>query len=352
MNEVIQTRSGQTVRRHLLLTVSSAAVLILTRQAHADNTDRPTVWVELGGAFDQMSRGSVDWVPPNLTDPISNASPKPFGNAPSMGYDFDGTISLHPNGSDWTFNASLRYGRAQHGPKNTHDQAYPITSHAGLPSYAFLNATQQSHSTHALIDFTAGKDVGMGLLNSGLSTIHFGVRAAQLTENATGHFSAFSTAPQKYSGGKIVHKADALFARSFTGAGPSVSWDGATPLMGSVNDGMTFDWGANAAILVGRQKAHVSLHTADTRYAGKYQYPKVPIVLSQSTVAPQRDRTVVVPNLGGFAGVSWRLPSGKITMGYRADFFFGAIDGGLATAQRNTTGFYGPFASVSIGLGG
>ena len=355
MSEVIQTRPRKMVRRRLMLTASSAALVVFAPSANADdNSSQPTVWIELGGAFDQISRGSVDWVPPNLTDPITNASPKPFGAAPNIGYDFDGAISIQPNGSDWIFTASMRYGRAQHGPKDTHDQGYGVgtLASAGLTNYAFLNATQQSHSTHAVLDFTAGRDVGMGLLSSGLSTIHFGVRATQLNENATAHFSAFSSAPAKYSAGKIVHKADALFARSFSGAGPSVSWDGATPLMGSVDGGVTFDWGANAAILVGRQKAHISLHTADTRYAGKYQYPKIPIVLAQSTVTPDRDRTVVVPNLGGFAGVSWRLPAGKISMGYRADFFFGALDGGLTTSRKNTTGFYGPFASVSIGLGG
>jgi hypothetical protein len=193
-----------------------------------------------------------------------------LGQTPSIGYDFDAAISFHPGSSDWIFSASMRYGRSQLGPKYTHDQAYPLTSNAGLPSYAFLNATRQSHSTHAIIDFTAGRDVGLGLFDSGKSTIHFGVRAAQLNENAKGHLSAFSTAPQKYSASKIVHKADALFARSFTGAGPSVSWDEMTPLMGSPDDEVTFDWGANAAILMGRQKARISLHTADNRYAGKY----------------------------------------------------------------------------------
>jgi hypothetical protein len=351
MNEVIQIRLRTTIRRQLLLTVSSAAVLVLPGSAQADNADRPTVWIEIGGAFDQISRNSTVWSPPNLPDPITNPSPEPFGKTPSIGYNFDGAVSVHPNGSDWTFSASVRYGRAQQGPKNTHDQAYG-TANNRLTSYAFLNATQQSHSTHAIIDFVAGRDVGMGLSGNGLSTVHFGVRAIQLNEKATGHFSAFTSAPAKYSPGKISHKAEALFARSFIGAGPSVSWDEAAPLTGSAVDGLTFDWGANAAILVGRQKAHLSLHTVDAGYAGKYQYPKVPIVITQSTMAPQRDRTVVVPNLGAFAGVSWRLPSGKVSMGYRADFFFGAIDGGIATAHRNTTGFYGPFASVSIGLGG
>lgn len=347
MNEVMQTGSRREVRRRLLLSVSSAGVLILAGQAQADNTDHPTVWIELGGGFDQISRGSTVWAPPNLTDPITNASPEPFGKAPSIGYDFEGAVVIHPNGSDWIFSASIRYGRAQRGPKITHDQAYPLTTNAGLPSYAFLNANQESHSSHGIVDFAVGRDVGMGLLNSGLSTIHFGVRAAQLNENATGHFSAFSTAPAKYSGGKVVHKADALFARSFAGAGPSVSWDGAAPLVGSLDNGVTFDWGANAAVLVGRQKANLYLHTSNTR--GKYAHPTV---LSHTTLTPDRDKTVVVPNIGGFAGVSWRLPAGKISMGYRADLFLGALDGGLATSQKNAIGFYGPFASVSIGLGG
>ncbi len=347
MSDLIHIKSQRDPRLQLLLSVSSAALVVFSFGVKAEDTGHPAVWIELGGAFDRISHDSVDWVPPNLTDPITNASPKPFGSAPSIGYDFDGTVSLQPNGSDWVFSMSMRYGRAQRGPKRTHDQAYPLTPSGNIPSYAFLNAAQQSRSTHAIVDFTAGRDVGMGLFNSGLSTIHFGVRAAQLNENATGHFSAFSTAPAKYSGGKVVHKADALFARSFTGAGPSVSWDGATPLTGSADDGVTFDWGVDAAVLVGRQKADLSLHTSNTR--GKYQHPTV---ISHSTVSPGRDRTVVVPNLGGFAGISWRLPEGKISMGYRADFFFGAIDGGLTSAQRHTIGFHGPFASVSIGLGG
>jgi hypothetical protein len=37
---------------------------------------------------------------------------------------------------------------------------------------------------------------------------------------------------------------------------------------------------------------------------------------------------------------------------YRADFFFGAMDGGIDTAKKENVGFYGPFATISIGLGG
>jgi len=41
-----------------------------------------------------------------------------------------------------------------------------------------------------------------------------------------------------------------------------------------------------------------------------------------------------------------------VSLGYRADFFFGAMDTGIDTAKRTTTGFFGPFATVSIGIGG
>jgi hypothetical protein len=41
-----------------------------------------------------------------------------------------------------------------------------------------------------------------------------------------------------------------------------------------------------------------------------------------------------------------------MSVGYRADFFFGAMDTGLDTRDRETRSFYGPYASVSIGLGG
>ena len=59
---------------------------------------------------------------------------------------------------------------------------------------------------------------------------------------------------------------------------------------------------------------------------------------------------VVVPNLGGFAGVSFVNGSAKIKFGYRADFFFGAMDEGIDTRKSETLGFYGPFATISIGL--
>jgi hypothetical protein len=60
----------------------------------------------------------------------------------------------------------------------------------------------------------------------------------------------------------------------------------------------------------------------------------------------------VVPNIGAFAGLSFRYAAAKVSFGYKADFFFNAMDGGIDTAKSYDRNFYGPFATISIGLGG
>jgi hypothetical protein len=78
-------------------------------------------------------------------------------------------------------------------------------------------------------------------------------------------------------------------------------------------------------------------------------------LLTQLYNAPQpqtRSRSVIVPNIGGFAGVSFRYSAAKVSFGYRADFFFNAIDGGVDTRKNEDRGFFGPFVTISVGLGG
>ncbi|HEY5236825.1 MAG TPA: hypothetical protein VIJ62_00470 [Rhizomicrobium sp.] len=354
-------------RRQLLTSVSALALLASiygTREVRAEDVDHPTVWIEVGGAFDQISAGNNFWSPPNLAPPISNPQPLPFGKLPIIGFDADLKLSFTPENSNWIYSASIRYGRAQHGPKSSHDQSYKFidypTGISGRPryhltNYDFSDAAQQSHSTHATIDFMAGKDIGLGFFG-GNSVVSAGIRIAKLNESTKGQLTAIITPQIRYDYSELSHKAEFLAAHSFNGIGPSVSWDVSAPLLGSQSDGVSMDWGANAAILFGRQKAIASLRTENLRYYRPGNYPGYtafpPKVLSQSTQAPARARIAVVPNLGGFAGLSWHLPNVKVSFGYRGDFFFGAIDGGLLTSQKETRGFYGPFANVSIGIGG
>ena len=76
------------------------------------------------------------------------------------------------------------------------------------------------------------------------------------------------------------------------------------------------------------------------------------VVYRGASVDHTRSRSVVVPNVGGFAGLSVKYPNVKVSFGYKADFFFGAMDGGIDVRRTEDVGFHGPYASVSIGLGG
>ncbi len=121
---------------------------------------------------------------------------------------------------------------------------------------------------------------------------------------------------------------------------------------------IALDWGANAAVLFGRQKAIVHHQITAQYHKGSYQlgghssqHPRITLYRYDTNVPP-RSRMVTVPNVGGFAGLSYQFNNAKLSLGYRGDFFFGAMDGGIDAARAENRAFYGPFASVSIGIGG
>src|SRR6185437_6560052 len=141
---------------------------------------------------------------------------------------------------------------------------------------------------------------------------------------------------------------------NFHGIGPSLSWDASTPIAGRAERAeITFDWGANIAVLLGRQKAR-----AHHQSSGSYHYFHPSSLYGVVNQLPmhhgtaERSRSVVVPNVGGFAGLSFRYDDARVSFGYRADFFFGAIDGGLDGTKSYNRELYGPFATISVGLGG
>jgi hypothetical protein len=93
-------------------------------------------------------------------------------------------------------------------------------------------------------------------------------------------------------------------------------------------------------------------------YHAKGKYQTVPRAIynvtyhGPATPDHTRVRSVIVPNVGGFAGLSFRVQNFKVSAGYRADLFFNAMDGGIDAHKSENVGFYGPFAMISIGLGG
>jgi hypothetical protein len=363
------------IRRKLLTTASVIALSVSVYGANlamASDADRPLIWIDLGAQFEKIRGFGDPYDPPYTAEVIADgfASPLAAQRALRQSFGEEGTISFQPENSDWLFSASIRYGRAN-GGTDKHEQTpggkrkICIGSNCGslTPAHgtAKFSETNVSNSeTHAILDFQAGKDLGLGLFGAeSRSVIGFGLRFAQFSSKQNAKFRAdpdfyFPSKIAKYAKYHHTYAITSHMERSFHGLGPSISWNGSVPLIGSAESSeITLDWGANAAVLFGRQKVRGHHQTVGDYYKTKF-FKYQGVVCSrhiQRSGNPDRSRSVTVPNLGGFAGVSFVYSDAKISFGYRGDFFFGAMDASIDTRHASTRGFYGPFANISVGIG-
>jgi len=378
MSELMNRSAINADLRWRLLTTASAlaitSVFLLTDSGLAAEEDSsPIVWIELGGQLERVDAAQEAFAPA-FFDTISRngfASPLKIDHPARYSTGLEGTVSFLPKNSDWKFSASVRYGRSV-SHKFLHQQLPGEVTHfvgpskskykTAPPEYSELKA--DNSETHLIADFQAGRDVGLGIFGKGsISTIGFGVRFAQFTAKSNDSTRArpdvqFTNITSGYFGLKIpeskFHQYLASVQRSlgFHGVGPSISWNASALLIGNARAGeVMLDWGVNAAVLFGRQKAVTSHMSSGRYYYHDQKYRRTTEVPGHSN-SDRRSHAAVVPNLGGFAGVSVRYNQAKINIGYRADFFFGAMDGGIDAAMKENVGFYGPFATISIGLGG
>ena len=373
MSELINARDNRATIRWKLLTGASALALTAYVSsgnfARAEDTSHPLIWLELGGQFDTLTDPSETWIPANLPPVIDHPVTGILSQKPRIGYDMDGSITFQPENSDWSLSAAIKFGKAKKGPRLAHDQTdkthYSTQFSKYVPTtYAFTDMHTREETKHLILDFDAGKDVGLGLFGGhGSSTLKLGVRMAQFREKADGLMTAQTNEPAKYAyeTGTFLN-AYMHATRSFSGIGPSIAWNGSVPIAGSLDDGLALDWGANAALLFGRQRTKVRTHTHKSEIIGTaYKsyvsgigtfFTGVFATISNHTHTYVRNKRVTVPNLGGMVGFSYRLGGeAQISFGYKADFFFNAIDGGIATAKIEDRAFFGPYASISIGLG-
>ncbi|HEV2561546.1 MAG TPA: hypothetical protein VGT78_05340 [Rhizomicrobium sp.] len=339
--------------------------------ANAEDADRPLLWIELGGQMENVSGQGEIFAPPflaaNPNSPVLGpVTPLQAQKPPKFGFGEEGKISFQPEDSDWIFSAAIRYGKSSNAREVQHQTSRPHVSgfNPNVTAIADFSDTMARHQeTHAIVDFSAGKDVGLGVLGKdGSSALSLGVRIAQFTSKADSDLRARPDLRIKYYAYpghpfqlKYFHTYHAMIhaVRGFHGIGPTLSWNGSVPFVGNQQDGeLTFDWGANAAILFGKQKARV-------RHQQSAHYDNWKFLAAQS---PYRSvyhhsgghtnvRSVTVPNVGGFAGISYRYANAKISLGYRADVFFGAMDTGIDAVKKSNAAFNGPFASISVGIG-
>jgi hypothetical protein len=353
--------------------------------AQAGQHDEPQVWVELGGQLTRLDIGQESYLPDIMKDrPSMFHSSTKLEELPHQSIDEMGELSFRPRGSDWVFSAGVRYGRSNRRIDKT-QQTYPARFYAtfqfngqvsnvgyhGPIASRFASTEMTADESHLVLDFQAGKDVGLGLFG-GTSQVNLGVRFAQFHNKSNialnsdpdwQRFYKYATFTGLFTHLKVwngeayhSHSGRLQAERNFRGIGPSLSWSGSSPFAGNHEDGeLLFDYGANAAVLFGRQRAKVAhqtssfYHSRHMAYLQQGQHIPTPI-----PSVPPRDskRTVIVPNIGALAGVTYRIHDLKISAGYRADFFFNAMDGGNDVRRSEKIGNYGPFATISIGLGG
>jgi len=404
MSELIQKHDNRTTIRWKLLTGASALALTAyvssAGLAQAEDASQPQLWIELGGQLNRQ-QASVEPYAPSFTalTPSIFAPPQNGEKPPTYGFDETAALTFQPKGSDWLFSASIRYGRAS-DKKHVRQQSYPgsysyyskalwqrsvLGHHIGsaqtfalstAPIAArFSDLRAKQSETHTILDFQAGKDVGLGLFGrNASSSLDAGIRFAQfrsksqigLDENpdwqfVTGiykhHFAAvFKTIQEVY---QPYHSFSGNFEaeRSFHGIGPSLTWNSSVPFAGNSQDGeLTLDWGVNGALLFGRQRVNMRQQTTGRYHPrGTLKHHKTQGLITTyqgpHTPTSTRSRNIAVPNVGGTVGLSWQLQNFKMSLGYRADMFFGAIDGGIDVRKNENRAFYGPYASVSVGLG-
>jgi len=381
MSELIQKNDQRAAARTgLLSTVSAIALAAYTASfdpALAEDANRPTVWIEMGGQLEMIQGTSRPFTAPFM---FLTPTPGPYQEdslidtqRPSPhAFGLEGKVSFQPENSDWIFSAGVRYGRS-HTRRHVHHQTAVPPTHWTVFGYPYTKYFDDqkladtrllSNESHTVLDFQAGKDIGIGIFgHGGTSTVSAGLRMAEFSANTTTHIFArpsVNAAHATLFG--FPWRAESFYQytlsgearRSFRGMGPSVSWTASADLIGGEHAHLDVDWGVDLSFLFGRQKAQVDHSTAAYYLTGHHArgYQAYIRPYPTRTNHSNRSRSVVVPNVGGFAGISMKYPNAKASLGYRADFFFGAMDTGIDTRHSQTVGFHGPFATISVGLGG
>ena len=207
MSELITTADNANAKWRLLASVSALAMSAAFPQAAAASDDRPTVWIEAGAQLDRLSNGQESFAPPFVATLLENpfTPPAVVQKGPLYSFGQEGRFSLQPEGSDLVFSVAVRYGRAN-SSGNLHEQTTPRAPGfiISLPPYLhyvhqfpsaaterFATTASRTHDTSLVLDFQAGKDVGLGAFGSnGASTFNAGIRFAQFTSRAKSRMDA------------------------------------------------------------------------------------------------------------------------------------------------------------------
>ena len=238
MSELTNVQSEKSdIRRRLLATVCVTALLVCVSESREAKADGAPFWIELGGTFSHLEDTQDAYLPPFAVatprPPFALVSPAEVQKVPPASWDGSAKVSFEPAGTDLIFSAGILYGKANRNRSLIQQTVQPYN---GVYPASQI-ATSKNNASHAVADFRAGKDIGLGMLGMrGNSLISLGVRYAQFQAQSS---ATIRSQPTNLANGQPYNRFYATFAetRKFTGVGPSLSWDASAGLVGDPASG-------------------------------------------------------------------------------------------------------------------
>lgn len=255
----------------------------------------------MGYGFLQADKG-VAIVPFDTVDPL-------IGLGGGLG------ITYQPALSPWSFGVNARYGTTEKKSKSLAFTSAPSTS--GV-------ATDKRKSSHFIVDFTVGRDMGLGLTPAGdpMLQLQAGLRFAHL-EDKLDEQAIVTFGPPRTLGTSVK--------RSFTGFGPRLGVAMSMPVAAS----LSLDGTAGAALLYGRATEKVTLTNAGA-----------------VTGVFKNNKNGWIPGIDASLAVAYALnPSAKVSLGYRVEAYFNAYSVAFPAGgdiQDKDFIVHGPYAEAKI----
>jgi hypothetical protein len=352
--------------------------------------------VEIGGQV-QRQDAPYEKLPAGFEDAFPD-SLNIFGDAQNRDLDWgDGRevkLIYRPSPGPWSVSAAVRYGRTNN--KTTRLSAveeteaeclvaekyfpffggnpclptHPLYELAGGPltRHSTTNwsaSTARDHEEHELVDFAVGHDLGLGSLSR--SVVSAGVRYASFESETKATMSGVADRyvregwfiPGPPTSPFHQYETSLNARREFKGAGPTLAWEAALPVLGNEETGrLNVDWSVTGGVLFGQQKATT---TGERQVLNQTLYvsadPAFDSVRPVSTTALppidiDRSDHATVPTFGASLGLSYAIDRVNVGAGYRWERYFNVLDGGFDTQKDVDRTIDGPYFKIAVGFGG
>jgi hypothetical protein len=274
---------------------------------------------------------------------------------PGVDFGFLGKLACDPNYPPVTLTVDTKYGPFTNTFQNNYSPDNLITP------INRIGANAHRHEEHLIADFDVGKDVGIGMLGEGKSSLSAGLRYAEFKSSATADLRGVPDlyVPEgftKYDSTFHQYMASFEAEREFRGAGPTVSWDASLPVWGGEQNGrVTLDWTVTAGALFGKQKTAASGAQGSeyvTAHYNSINWDTLPPPPQTTIAIAPRSKSATVPVVDLSLGLSYDVQRFKVGAGYRWERYFNALDAGFTEHKSYDRTIDGPYVRISVGLGG